>query len=290
MLQYRFIPQTLVNCSKVCRVWYSIFYPALWTVYDGNAISSLDTSSAFCIPDDLVLAQSYNIRILLNDHRRLFGRRQYECPHLVDLTVYGSSPGTSYLIKSHGSQLKRLRWYGNMPFSGMMDVLDMTCIANLTNLEELMLIQWDVSSSDSGLSDENDADDKIEFVNLENKNENKDINRIQGFDDFPEDFLTFSNSKQQHLVLERLEELMIDAEWIENKALVYFLTGRHISLGNICPRPRRLDLGSGLLEDEDMIARLDETLPLTLPGLVKDTTLIENSFCARYQKIITQIA
>ncbi|KAK3846438.1 MAG: hypothetical protein J3R72DRAFT_240813 [Linnemannia gamsii] len=183
--QYRFTPKTLIAASKVCRTWYSIFHPALWTVYDGYAMSprsfpsSTSSSSSndmertpgsgateqhqLCVPDDLILAQSDHIRILLNDHRRLFGRRRYECPHLIDLTLHGDCPGFTHLVRSHSSQLKRLKWYGNVPYSGMLSDLEMDCVEGLTKVEELVLAQWDISPREFYDDvDEGDDDDGME--------------------------------------------------------------------------------------------------------------------------------
>ncbi|KAF9150509.1 hypothetical protein BG015_007694 [Linnemannia schmuckeri] len=360
--RYRFTPTTLIVCSKVCRTWFSIFYPDLWTVYDGYAMSPLlrsssSSSSSACnshdesstitttittrsrrtywIPDDVVLANSDHIQILLNDHRRLFGRRRYECSKLVDLTIFGSSPGLAHLVRSHGSQLRRLKWVGNVPYSGMLEALDLECLATLTRVEELVLAQWDVSPRELYDVDNNDAGDDggdgegeggmkrgrrgkglIEVLTqtCSKSLRRLTLQRVQGLEDLPSDsdhYLSSpddnntdgngdsnKSSKGGGVVLEGLEELAVDAEWVENKALIHFLIGQtstpttasNNTLSNFCPKLKRLDLGAGLLEDPEMIADLERMLPLAHPGLVRDMSIVESRPWARYHQIRPQVA
>ncbi|KAG0305403.1 hypothetical protein BGZ97_001121 [Linnemannia gamsii] len=373
---YRFSPSNLISCSKVCRTWYSIFYPALWTIYDGYAMSpvlrtissssvsySYDKSSTtptttqavsaikgtlgtYWVPDAIILAQSTHIQILLNDHRHLFGRLHYELPKLVDLTIYGDNPGFVHLIRSHGPQLKRLKWVGNVPFSGMLSDLELDCLATLTAVEELWLGQWDVSAKEVVYDDEADGNDGGEDGEEEEEEEEDGkrkkrrglievlvqtcsetlrrltLQNIQGLDDLPpgpdhsspdntscsdSDSDSSSNTRTSNdsnnnsegggggdVILERLEELVVDGEWVENKALFHFLIGQastsHTTLKNFCPRLKRLDLGAGLLEDPEMIARLEGMLPLSHPGLVRDTSIIGSRPWARYQQIRPRLA
>ncbi|KAG9064654.1 hypothetical protein KI688_002912 [Linnemannia hyalina] len=283
---YHFTPTTLIACSKVCRTWYSIFYPALWTIYDGHTMSPLRSSPSACyspdeslptsttgatesrrrtyfIPDDTILANSDHIQTLLNDHRRLFGRRHYECPRLTDITIYGTSPGLVHLVRSHGSQLRRLKWVGNVPYSGMLEDLDVECLETLTRVEELVLVHNTVvgDSSKGGGGGGRGGGGGV--------------------------------------VLEQLEDLAVDAEWAENKALIYFLIGQPSTptapsndntLTNFCPRLKRLGLGAGLLDDPEMMARLEKVLPLAHPGLVRDMSIIESRLWARYHQTCPQAA
>ncbi|KAG0293219.1 hypothetical protein BGZ96_003160 [Linnemannia gamsii] len=369
----RFSPSNLIACSKVCQTWYSIFYPALWTIYDGHVMSSFlrpnssptvcyshDGSSTtttttttvaagstirrasgpYSIPDTIILAQGPHIQILLNDHRRLFGHLHYELPKLVDLTLYGNSPGFVHLVRSHGSQLKRLKWIGNVPFSGMLSDLELDCLATLTTVEELWLGQWDVSARelvyendagcDGGGAEEEEGEEgrrmrrRRGLIEVLAQTCSKTLRRltlqnIQGLDDLPPDLDHLSpdnirgsysdrnnpstssdnNNKSKKgggsdVVLERLEELMVDAEWVENKAMVHFLIGQSSTsdtpFKKFCPRLKRLDLGAGLLEDPDMIAHLEEMLPLAHPGLVRDISIMESRPWARYHQIHPQLA
>lgn len=348
--RYRFTPTTLIACSKVCRAWYSIFYPALWTIYDGHIMSPLRSSSSACyspdesittttpgatesrkttyfVPDETILANSDHIQTLLNDHRRLFGRRDYECPKLTDITIYGTSPGLVHLVRSHGSQLRRLKWVGNVPYSGMLEDLELRCLETLTRVEELVLVQWDVSVrencegiDDSGCLEEGKAMRRGKgLIEVLAQTCSKTLRRltlqhVQGLDELPLDLDRLSSVPDNNdmdvgniskggvnAVLEQLEELVVDAEWAENKALIHFLIGQSstpptttsnnkTTLTNFCPRLKRLDLGAGLLDDPEMMAHLEKVLPLVHPGLARDMSIIESSPWARYHQTCSQAA
>ncbi|KAG0064306.1 hypothetical protein BGZ89_009218 [Linnemannia elongata] len=348
--RYRFTPTTLIACSKVCRAWYSIFYPALWTLYDGHIMSPFRSSPSACyssdefltttttgatgsrrttysIPDDTILANSDHIQTILNDHRRLFGRRHYECPKLTDITLYGTSPGLVHLVRSHGSQLRRLKWVGNVPFSGMLEDIELDCLETLTRVEELVLVQWDVSARET-CEDSSEGDGCWEEGKTKRRGKglievlaqtcSKTLRRltlqhVQGLDDLPLDLDHFSsisgNSNSnvrdsskggRDTVLEQLEELVVDAEWAENQALIHFLIGQPSTpptttsnntntLTSFCPRLKRLDLGAGLLEDPEMMARLEKVLPVAHPGLARDMS-IESRPWARYHQTCPKAA
>lgn len=286
--------------------------------------------TTYFVPDETILANSDHIQTLLNDHRRLFGRRHYECPKLTDITIYGTSPGLVHLVRSHGSQLRRLKWVGNVPYSGMLEDLEVGCLETLTRVEELVLVQWDVSAKENceGIDDDGCREEGKTvkrgkgLIEVLAQTCSKTLRRltlqhVQGLDDLPPDLDHLSSIPDNNdtdfgdsskgggggvdAVLEQLEELVVDAEWAENKALIHFLIGQSstpptttsnskTTLTNFCPRLKRLDLGAGLSDDPEMMARLEKALPLAHPGLVRDKSVIESHPWARYHQTCPQAA
>ncbi|KAF9092725.1 hypothetical protein BGX29_010325 [Mortierella sp. GBA35] len=243
--------------------------------------------TTYAVPDDLILAQSDHIRILTNDHRCLFGRRTFECPHLIDLTIYGDSSGLVRLVRSHPG-LKRLTWYGNVPYSGMLSDLEVDCFSELRALQSLTLSQWDISTRQLPRAQHEEEGEGCQGSDVEEERGrglievlakacSKTLRRltlrhIQGLDDLP----SLSNTTDHDhddlagasdgVVLDQLEELVVDGEWIE-----------------------KLHLGAGLLEDPEMIARLEGMLPLAHPGPVRDITIIDSRPWAQYRQIGTPV-
>ncbi|KAG0222380.1 hypothetical protein BGX31_009175, partial [Mortierella sp. GBA43] len=166
---FEFIPHHILACSLVCRTWYSIFYPALWTVYDGHAMSNVrphlptpsPSSSASSkhddydiwwtsVPKHLLISQSPRFRIFFDPgSRHASNVLSFQCRQLVDMSLHGSCTTARHLL-SMNPRLKRLAWSGPTPYLGELSPLDTNALMLLEpgqgcQLESLMLRNWDVS-------------------------------------------------------------------------------------------------------------------------------------------------
>lgn len=246
--KYWFLPKELLACSSVCRLWYSIFYRQLWIVYDGEIMSPLSFSVGrqvrpftYSIPEEILIAQSPNFRILSRFNGRLpwSNNASLQCRHLIDLTLYQNCPRSCHLVQTNGATLRRLSWHGNVPYSGMLSDLEGYSMSTLKNLECLVLAQWDVSEN------------RLIPVLEQNQRtlQEMDLKFLQGLDSLPEG-----------LKMERMRALTLDGEWDENEAV--------IDLIQACPKLEKLTLewslaeGGGAELDQLRAHLLDRQLPL----------------------------
>lgn len=219
----------------------------------------------------------------------------------MDLTLYGSVPRSRHLLTLN-PHLKKLTWYGEVPFSGVVSELQVNALLALSEskgekdkgLEELCLRQWDVSEGQlvrilqgwskslvrltlkhiQGLDDLKLPPLTQETVPPTNPTGGKVLNEIEnaGGDD-DEEVVEKGQSemsgtdqwkiqrplqheeqeRQEGLILERLQELTIDCEWVENRALLQFIT-------ECCPNLTNLHLSDALMDDKAMMGRLEDTL------------------------------
>ncbi|KAF9113113.1 hypothetical protein BGX27_002178 [Mortierella sp. AM989] len=267
---YLFTPLDLLACSLVSRTWYCIFYPHLWKIYDSESMSfSRQTSRGYyLVPEQLLIAQSPNFRILTNFIPRFSGILQ--CRQLVDLTLHRTCPRSLHLVRTNPS-LKRLTWFGAVPYSGVLSVLESDSMSNLVCLEDLSLHQWDVSAG------------KLFPILQRNCMTLKRLTLkfIQGFDTIIDSTAEYDmqdgkcekesiyskarmtmTTPPPPLVLEQLKELTIDYEWPENLALLDLIT-------KCCPKLEKLSLSEAIVDDTTMMAQLEDRLKETHPLLQK---------------------
>ncbi|KAG0048932.1 hypothetical protein BGZ83_006198 [Gryganskiella cystojenkinii] len=219
---YEFTPRDLLSCSLVCHLWYSVFYPELWIVYDGEIMSPSTASMYqrrphhFPVPEELLFAQSAHFRIFTRYTGRIPSystSSRFQCRELVDLTLHGTSPQSSLLIQMSSWTLKRLTWMGAIPYSGMLSTLETYYTADLARLESLTLYQWDLSEQ--------------ALIPILDKNrgtlQKLVLKSVQGLDCIPDG-----------LELRELKELTLEGEWGENTCLG--------ELVKRCPALERLNL------------------------------------------------
>ncbi|KAK3822954.1 MAG: hypothetical protein J3Q66DRAFT_366175 [Benniella sp.] len=355
--EFEFYPHDTLACALVCRTWYSIFYPTLWSVYDGRAMSRIppsprrhasqdkDTSSnsssrniSFAsVPKDLLTLQSPRFRIFIdNGPRQISDIASFQCRQLMDLTLYGSFPRSRHLL-SMNPHLKKLTWYGEVPFSGMLSDLDIDALLSLAKrngriqvrgkkgmgLEELHLNQWDVSEGrlirvlqwlSKGLvrltlkniqgldslslpHETPTTGGKVlnEMENTGDEREDEEVEEVmeRGQNDNDAEQCTMQRpthphhhqqqQQQQHeeeegqeeqeqekqqrksLVLDHLQELTIDCEWVENQVLLEFIT-------ECCPKLTSLHLSDAMMDDQAMIDSLEDALAARRGRLQKAMT------------------
>ncbi|KAG0301947.1 hypothetical protein BGZ98_007932 [Dissophora globulifera] len=261
-ISYTYCPQDLLACALTSRLWYHTFYRQLWTVIDGDAISSSHstrcgggqpppTNKPAVVPEELLLAYSAHCRVLTNYSRRVSAA--LACRHLVDLTLYGNSPQSLQLVRSNPG-LKRLTWIGAMPDWGMVCDLETDAMSNLTSLQDLTLQQWDIS------------DGKLLKILRRNTGSlvKLRLKQVQGLDvlysEQEEKEKDIQGGQDQDLIMERLEELTLDFEWIDNFALLDFIK-------QCTPKLQRLQLSCTMLDDARMMGRLAVALAETHPEL-----------------------
>lgn len=325
---YEFYPHDIIACSLVSRTWYNVFYPTLWIVHDGCAMSRVPLSkrlvqdvvntnntninsynyntSFASVPEDVLIAQSPRFRIFVDGGSRCTNNiTSFKCRQLIDLTLYGACPRAAYLL-SMNPDLKRLTWNGAVPFSGMRSELETDTLMALKRgkgkgLESLTLKQWDVSEgrllrvlqwtckslvrltlkSIQGLDsitliqDEQAITCGGDVLEAEDAGDMEQVKGLRCMDTAKqppwgqqlqqqhqqEDEDEKARRRQRDLVLDHLQELTIDCEWPENETLLEFIT-------ECCPNLKILDLGDALLDDTDMIARLENVL--TRRGILRD--------------------
>jgi len=355
--EFEFYPHDTLACALVCRTWYTIFYPTLWSVYDGRAMSRIppsprghpgqdnDVSNASrnisfaSVPKNLLTLQSPRFRIFVdNGPRQISDIASFQCRQLMDLTLYGSFPRSRHLL-SMNPHLKKLTWYGEVPFSGMLSDLDVDALLALAKrngrgvqvrgrkcmgLEELHLNQWDVSEGRlirvlQGLSkglvrltlkniqgldslslsremattggkvlnevenegDEHEDEEVKEVIERGQNNSDPEQWTMQR-PTHPHHHHHHQQQQQQQeeeqeqeqeqeklqrkgLVLDHLQELTIDCEWVENQALLEFIT-------ECCPKLTSLHLSDALMDDQAMMDSLEDTLAARRGRLQKTMT------------------
>ncbi|KAI8603764.1 hypothetical protein EDD21DRAFT_422967 [Dissophora ornata] len=288
-ISYYYHPQDLVACSLVSRTWYHIFYHQLWTVFDGEAMSGKlahgndrdANKTPVVVPEELLMAHSPRFLIFTNYNGRIGGI--FQCRQLIDLTLHRACPRALHLVRMNPG-LKRLTWYGAIPYSGQLSDLESYALSCLDQLKELTLEQWDVS--------------KGRLLQTLRKNSNSlvklTLRRIQGLDilteemdEHIEDRTTGKTSdddaekKGQGLVLGQLVELTVDCEWAENRALLDLIT-------RCCPNIERLQLSDELVSDTWMMSQLEPALAETHPMLKRvDSTFNPRrySWGVQYQSV-----
>ncbi|KAF9363842.1 hypothetical protein BGX34_003175 [Mortierella sp. NVP85] len=301
---------------------------------DNDASNSSRNISFASVPKDLLTLQSPRFRIFVdNGPRQISDIASFQCRQLMDLTLYGSFPRSRHLL-SMNPHLKKLTWYGEVPFSGMLSDLDVDALLALAKrngrvqvrgregmgLEELHLNQWDVSEGrlirvlqrlSKGLArltlkniqgldslslpretpttggkvlnevesagDERE-DEEVEEV-VERGQSDSDAEQWtmqrpihphphqQQQEEEQEDQGEQEQEKQQRkgLVLDHLQELTIDCEWVENQALLEFIT-------ECCPKLTSLHLSDALMDDQAMMDSLEDTLAARRGCLQKTMT------------------
>ncbi|KAG0363684.1 hypothetical protein BGZ54_008071 [Gamsiella multidivaricata] len=159
----------------------------------------------------------------------------------------------------------------------MLSDLETAAMQDLDALEELTLQQWDVS--------------KGRLVQVLKRNRRSlvrlNLRGIQGFDSLydenkdsqselsSQEETRLSKGYQKHgnerneqdrevLVMDHLKELTVDCEWVENRALLDFVT-------QCCPNLERLRLSYDLAHDTSMMDKLDAKLATQHRVSVKTT-------------------
>ncbi|KAF9983529.1 hypothetical protein BGZ65_001693 [Modicella reniformis] len=155
----QFDPYDIIACSFVSRTWYNIFYPTLWTIYDGRAMARVSSRKKLnsnssnnannnnntnnnlftAVPEELLIAQSSRFRIFINNRPTRYNifkpataaAAGFQCRCLIDLTLYDTNPHSLHLLKSNVGGLKRLTWCGSIPFSGMLSDLEADVLLTL---------------------------------------------------------------------------------------------------------------------------------------------------------------
>ncbi|KAF9356595.1 hypothetical protein BGX26_005054 [Mortierella sp. AD094] len=227
----------------------------------------------FLVPEELLIAQSPNFRIITNFIPRFSGILQ--CRQLKDLTLHRACPRSLHLVNTNPA-LKRLNWFGPIPYSGFLSDLESDSMSNLVCLEELSLQQWDVSArklvpilrrncktlKKLSLKLIQGLDAIIDSTSVSDL-EVQDISKSE-----EENSVAFEQSEgvttfQAPLVLEQLEELTVDCEWPENLGLLDLIT-------KCCPRLKALHLSETLVDDKAIMNRFEDRLKESRPLLRKE--------------------
>ncbi|KAF9917696.1 hypothetical protein BX616_000214 [Lobosporangium transversale] len=286
-----FTPRTILACALVSRLWYQIFYPCLWTVYDGEAMLMRKANRTLYLLNHqqqeqrhraqekysndlarLIFDHSPYIRFFLNDTLTPYNNvAPFQCRRLIDLTLYRTCPQSCQLVQSNPT-LKRLTWVGTAPYCGLLPGLEIEEMKGLKQLEEMTLQSWDV------------AHVRLLIVLRNNRRTLKrlELKGIQGLDTFlinddkgQQESTNHSSGNDYNnindtpmlLALERLEELTVDSEWPDNHALMdLFSNPGH------CPNLKRLYLSDSLVDDEVQMELLDILMVQREPPMRLDKT------------------